>query len=193
MSARHKCLIYEGSPSRHLEAVAACIKRQLNENYRCLYLNSEPMVAGLRSYLAALGVDVDEECTRTSLVLSSGTKHLGRNSVFNVERMLRFLEEALVRALRDNFIGLFASGDMTWEFGPRKNFSKLFEYEWRLERFFREHPQVIGVCQYHIDTLPREAVRAGAILHETIFVDETLTVPNPNYIGNSKSPAQVQG
>lgn len=192
MSVRHQCLVYEGSPSRHLEAIAACIKRRLDENYRCLYLNSKPMVAGLRSYLAALGVDVAEECARTSLVLSSDASHLGRSGVFNIDRMLRLLETALDEALRDNFSGLFASGDMTWEFGPRKDYSKLLEYEWRLERLFREHPQLAAVCQYHIDTLPREALRTGTIFHETIFVDETLCVPNPNYIQNAGLAARFK-
>ncbi len=56
--ARHQCLIYEGSPSRQLPALAAVIKRKLDEGHRCLYLNSRPMVAGMRSYLAAIDIDV---------------------------------------------------------------------------------------------------------------------------------------
>jgi len=145
-------------------------------------MNSEAMVAALSSYLTATGVDVDEELSRTSLVLSTETKQLARNGLFDTDRMLRRLEQALDEALRDNFDGLFASGDMAWEFGPKKDFSRLLEYEWRLEQFFREHPQFAALCQYHVDTLPKEVLRAGAITHEMIFVNEALSVPNPNYI-----------
>jgi hypothetical protein len=148
-------------------------------------MNNEPMIDPLRSYLSAIGVDVEKECGRTSLMISSEPKHLGRYGVFNPERMLRHVEQALDHALRNNFCGLFVLGDMTWEFGPRKNFSKLLEYEWRVERLFRERPQLTAICQYHVDTLPQEALRTGAIAHEMILVNEKLSVPNPNYIGSS--------
>ena len=146
-------------------------------------MNYEPMVAALGSHLAAIGVDAADECRKTRLVLISNPKHLGRNQVFNIERLFQSFQQMLDDALQDHFSGLFGSGDMAWEFGPKKDFSKLFEYEWRMERFFRERPQVAGICQYHADTLPQEALRTAAIAHETIFVDETISVPNPNYIG----------
>jgi len=59
--SRHQCLIYEGSPARHLPALVSVIQQKLKEDNRCLYLNSPPMVAGLRSYLFAAGVDVPKE------------------------------------------------------------------------------------------------------------------------------------
>ena len=34
------------------------------------------------------------------------------------------------RALDDGYSGLWATGDMSWEFGPAKDFSMLLEYEW---------------------------------------------------------------
>ncbi len=36
---------------------------------------------------------------------------------FDVPMMLANLEEALDQALRDGYKGLWATGDMTWEFG----------------------------------------------------------------------------
>jgi MEDS: MEthanogen/methylotroph, DcmR Sensory domain len=104
---------------------------------------------------------------------------------------LSYIEKTLDQALRDSFSGLWASGDMALEFGPKKDFSRLLEYEWQLERFFREHPQLVAVCQYHVDALPREALRTGAIVHETIFVNETLSVPNPKYIGRTSNQVQT--
>jgi hypothetical protein len=73
---RHQCLIYEGSPSQHLPALAATLKQKLDDNYRCLYLNSPVMVAGLRSCLAARGLDVFHHTSKGSLVLSSERHHL---------------------------------------------------------------------------------------------------------------------
>lgn len=178
--SRHQCLVYSGSPSRHLRPLAAMTRTMLSRGNRCLYLNSKPMVAGFRSYLGAEGVDVEEAVGKEALILSQDQGHLV-DGAFNIEAMFRTLELTLNRALADGFTGLWASGDMTWEFGPRKDFSTLLEYEWRLEDFLREHPQMSGICQYHSDTLPQEAMRAAVRTHQSIFVNETLSMVNPHY------------
>ena len=43
---------------------------KLEQNFRCLHLNSERLFAELRSYLAAIGVDVAHEVSKGSLVYS---------------------------------------------------------------------------------------------------------------------------
>ena len=120
-SLRHQCLIYEGSPTAHLPVLVSLIRHKLNENHRCLYLNSPPMVAGLRSFLLAAGVDVPHEIMKGSLVLSSATGHL-LNGRFDVDHMLSMLNQAVDQALDAGYKGLWATGDMSWEFGPEKTF-----------------------------------------------------------------------
>lgn len=178
---RHQCLIYDGAPSRHLPMLAAIMRQKLEQGLRCLYLNSIPMVAGMRSYLAAAGVDVAQEARDGSLVLSSGQSHLIDGMRFVPEGMIAGLKIALNQALDDGYAGLWATGDMTWELGPEKDFSKLLEYEWRLEEFFRTHPEISGICQYHAETLPRTAVRTGLYSHPGLFVSHTLSLINPHY------------
>ena len=95
--SRHQCLIYEGSPSRQLPALVSVIQEKLRQNNRCLYLNSPPMVAGLRSYLFAAGVDVPKEVMKGRLVLSSENTHL-ENGTFDVDRMLKMLSAAVIEA-----------------------------------------------------------------------------------------------
>lgn len=178
---RHQCLIYEGSPSQHLPALAATLKVRLDDNHRCLYLNSPVMVAGLRSHLAAKGLDVFHHESKGSLVLSSD-RHCLFEGCFDVNRMLATLEDALTSSMNDGYAGLWATGDMTWEFGPEKDFTKLLEYETRLEEFFQQHPTIGGICQYHADTLPREALQVGILKHPAFFVNETLSRINPHYL-----------
>jgi MEDS: MEthanogen/methylotroph, DcmR Sensory domain len=179
--ARHQCLIYEGAPSRHLPTLATVVSEKLRQNYRCLYLHSLPMVAGMCSYLAAAGVDVAYETARTSLILSSEPEHL-ENGRFDVDRMIQSLQDSVDRALQDGYEGLWATGDITWEFGSERDFSRLIEYEWRLEELFRQRRQLGGICQYHTDTLPHEVVRSGLHTHPQLFISETLTLINPDYL-----------
>ena len=178
--SRHQCLIYKGSPAQHLPALATVIRDKLHERHRCLYLDSPPMVAGMRSYLAAAGVDVAGEVGKGSLMLSSDRPHLV-NGHFDAEHMLRALEDAVNQALSEGYVGLWATGDMTWETGAKKEMSKLLEYEWKLEGLFRRQPCLSGICQYHADTMPRNAVREGLLTHQSIFMNETLSRLNPHY------------
>ena len=157
------------------------MRQKLDEGYRCLYLDSPPMVAGMRSYLAAAGVNVMSSVENGSLVLSSDQGHLS-NGIFDADSMVSQLEAAVNQALSDGYRGLWATGDMTWEFGSKKELSKLLEYEWRLEDLFRRQPCLSGICQYHVDTLPRDAVRAGFLAHQTSFVNDTLSRMNPYYV-----------
>ena len=179
--SRHQCLIYSGPPSQQLPALAAVIKRKLDEGYRCLYLNSRPMVSGVRSYLAAMGIDVESEVTKRRLVLSSETI-ASADGGFDSDMMLEKLEDALDQALSDGYKGLWATGDMTWEFGSEKNLAKLMDYEYRLEELMHERQELCGICQYHQDTLPREVTRNALLTHRTLFINETLSRVNPDYV-----------
>jgi hypothetical protein len=178
---RHQCLIYNGPPSRYLGALAALIVEKRRQHYRCFYLNSRPMIAGLRSYLAAAGMDVLEEIANGSLILTSEQSHL-REGQFDLDSMIESLRDLLDEARDEGYAGLWASGDMAWEFGPKKDFSQLLEYEWRLEELFRERADLCGVCQYLAGTLPQECLREGLIAHPTLFVSETLSRINPHYL-----------
>jgi hypothetical protein len=180
LEPRHQCLIYEGAPSQKLHILAVMLQRKLNEGYRCLYLNSAPMVAGMRSTLAAIGIDVSYEIAKARLVLSSEPVSSGRE--FNSKVMLVKLEDSLNQALDDGYKGLWATGDMTWEFGPEKNFSKLLEYERGLEELFKHRKELCGVCQYHRDTLPPEVMRQSLLTHPAIVINNTLSRINPHYL-----------
>lgn len=192
-AVRHRCLIYDGAPSGKLPLLAALIKGKLEEGYRCLYLNSLPMVAGIGSVLASIGIDVVKEIESGSLVLSSEPVLV--EGQFDIDSMLAKLEGAIDQALKDGYKGLWASGDMTWEFGAHSNFSKLMEYELRLDNLFHQRKELHGVCQYHIDTLPKNVLREGLVAHNEVIISETVCKVNPDYLKHTwpldKATSQV--
>jgi MEDS: MEthanogen/methylotroph, DcmR Sensory domain len=195
---RHQCLIYEGSPAKHLRGLASTLIENLKKNRRCLYLNNPIMVALMRSYLAAAGLELTRELERGALVLSSGQGHLV-DGQFDGDRMLAMLNNSVNEALRDGFSGLWATGDMTWEFGNEKSFVKLLDYERGLEELFEKHISLSGVCQYHVDTLPVGVVEQGLHIHKSVYVNEILSRINPHFLSHeslagrsARSPAQVR-
>lgn len=189
-SPRHQCLIYHGSPAPHLQTLSALIQQKLKDNNCCLYLNSPPMVAGMRSCLAAAGTDVPNEIMKGRLVLSSDETHLV-NGRFDIDRMLGMLKNGLDQALNGGYQGLFATGDLSREFGPEQDFSQLLEYEWRLEEFFHANPALSGICQYHADTLPPKVLRQGLLTHPSIYINTTLSRLNPHYVERNSFTART--
>jgi hypothetical protein len=178
---RHQCLIYRGAPSLQLASLALHIRRRLAENYRCVYFNSPAMVDGIRAYLTSSGLDVSAAVVEGRLILSSGHDHLVDDG-FDPEHMLTLLKEAHDKALADGYAGLFATGDMAWEFGPARDFTRLEEYERALDQFLAAHPTMCGVCQYHADVLPGEALQTGLMVHPGIYEDESRSRVNPRYL-----------
>jgi len=164
----------------HLRVIATAFAERLQANERCLYLNSPTMIAGLRSYLAATGTDVAGSVARKQLLLSS-EQQTSQSGDFDVDATLAKLEGLLREAITDGYVGLFASGDMLWEFGSERNLDKLLTYEVRLENMLRENPGLHGICQYHRDVLPASVVRAALYTHQTVYLNDTLARINPHY------------
>jgi hypothetical protein len=184
---RHQGFMYQGSPSGHIPMIAAVVKARLEQKNRCLYFDSKPMVAGLRSHLAQIGVDVAGETAKNSLILSAHLGHLSDDQTFDVDRMMATLEDALKQTLRDGYVGLWASGEVAWEFGPKADFGQLVEYEMRLEDFICNHAEISGICQYHAGVLPPDAMQAGQDMHPSIFINETESRLNPAYTGRNRA------
>lgn len=153
---------------------------RLKAGHRCLYLNSPAMVAGMRSHLAAEGLDTIAEVARGALILSSDQGHLVSGK-FDIDRMLHLLEAAMKQAVTDGHVGLWAAGDMTWEFGNEGNLEKLLEYERRLDAFLQLHPTLSGICLYHRDTLPAHAIETALTTHPALYVNATLSQLNWRY------------
>jgi hypothetical protein len=171
---RHQCLIYSGSRTRQLAALAGALVAHLKANYRCLYLNAPEMIEGMRAYLTSAGINVTEEIFKKRLILSCDQSHL-REGVFDHHFMIEQIKSMCAQSVADGHAGLWASGDMGWEIGPAQDFSKLVEYERALEGVFASHPMLRGVCQYHVDMLPPGVPEIGAMTHPARFVTETLS------------------
>lgn len=176
-------MIYEGSPAKYLPGLTALIVEKLKEHNRCLYLNTPAMVASIRSYLAAAGLDVAEAIRKGALVLSSDQGHL-INGRFDPSSMLDMLKDAVNDALSDGYKGLWATGDMTWELGDKKNFPKVLEYEFGLEKLFQTLPALSGICQYHTDTLPADVVEQALYTHRAVYISPNLSSVSPYYISS---------
>jgi signal transduction histidine kinase len=178
--SRHKCLIYDGDPSEQLPVVIPFLSAGLRNNWRCFYVGSPVMVQMVDSALTAHGVDTAGEVQLRSLILSSDQSHLV-DGKFEPQKMVDMLCGLVDEAVEDGLEGLCATGDMLWELGETKNFERLLEYEALLEEVFRCKP-LRGICQYHRNMVPAQAVRNALIAHRSVYIGEQLNSDNFFYI-----------
>lgn len=163
-----------------MHGLATLAKDKLSSNNRCLYVNSPAMVEEMQFYLAAAGVDVAQAVRKGALVLSSDQSHLV-NDRFDIDRMLGILADAVSQALNDGYSGLWATGDISWEFANEKNFAKLLEYEYLLEDLFEKQPAFSGLCQFHTKDLPADAIQWALCTHRAVYITEEVSKLNPYY------------
>lgn len=178
--SRHKCLIYDGQPSEQLPVVVPLLMEGLHENWRCLYLGSPDAVDMVDTALARKGVNTSREKQRSALLLTSDRSHLV-DGKFEPNAMIDGLCEAVDQAVKDGFQGLCATGDMRWELGADENFGRLLEYEAELEKVFREKP-LWGICQYHRDMVPADAIRDALVTHRAAYLGDRLNRDNVFYV-----------
>jgi hypothetical protein len=95
--------------------------------------------------------------------------------------MIELLRVAVEQSIRDGYVGLWATGDMAWEFGSERNLGKLFDYERKLEQLMQIQPALSGVCQYHRDTLPDQALHIAVEGHKALYLNSMLSRLNPEY------------
>ena len=179
--ARHMCMIYQGRPTSLLPRIVPLIIDRIEKNDRVLVLGNPSMVEGAKRSLSYAGLDVEQELGKATLMFSS-ERPLLKNGCFDPIKMLKDLAAAVDKSVRDGYQGLWASGDMTWEFGDERNLKKLLEYEWELEKLLQRKPALSGIFQYHQSTLPLHVLGDALLTQPATYLNHTLHRVNPFFI-----------
>jgi signal transduction histidine kinase len=186
-ATRHRCLVYEGSPSEQLPVIAPLLEDSLREGLRCLYLGPPAALDLMAGALWERGVNVSAEAARGALVMSAARDHLdGRG--FDPAALAAGLERLVDQAVADGFTGLCATGDMAWELGEDADWRRLLEYETLLDGVFARKP-LRGICQYRRDGLPAVAVGDALRSHRAVYLGQELQSQNPFYLPAEARPA----
>jgi hypothetical protein len=185
--SRHKCLIYDGNPLEQLPIVVPFLADALKRSRRAVYLGPPEMIAMVGSGLTLWGVDTTQEIRRDALLLSSNRSYLGGGR-FDPAEMVDTIRRLVAKALADGFQGVAASGDMMWELGSEQNFSRLLEYEWRLDELFSELP-LEGLCQYRRGAVPSGSLRHALLTHRSAYIGTALCKVNPFYLPPQRAAA----
>jgi signal transduction histidine kinase len=175
----HICLIYESQEERIAMPVPS-IRMGLDRGEKCVFIAPEKTVSDVNEALHAFGIDVDEAVKSGRLAVASQEDTYLRNGHFGPDKMIRFLADALERAIASGFSGLRVVGDMTWALAGDLGTGPLIEYEAKLNYFVRDHPIAV-TCQYDRNRFSPEVI-LNMIRTHPIVIYGNFVCSNPYYV-----------
>jgi hypothetical protein len=152
----HVCFLY-----RRDDALQRMLARFVDEGFamgdQCVCVESNAVHARLRSDLQSLGIDVEKELARGSLVFLSGRDTYFENGEFNPQRLLNRLSGLMDQSLQAGFNGLRVAGEIPLASGDPVFEKQLIEYERQSDAYFAER-KAIGFCHFRVDSLPHKTM-----------------------------------
>jgi signal transduction histidine kinase len=167
----HCCLLFS-SEQDQLEVTVPFLALGIERGERSLYVGDPGSVERVREGCKSFGLDVAGEVTRGRLVLDSRRDFLEKDQ-FVTDRMLGFLQQAYDETLGQGYAALRAAGDVSWQVGPRSDFSDIVYYEALLDLFFLGK-RMVGMCEYPRDRVPEEVLAGILDTHRTALFDRTV-------------------
>ena len=166
----HICAVYE-TENEQLATAAEYLADGLRAGERVFYVAESPAaVKRFRAALTRCGVNAAAKAKQGALVESTHADAHLVDGRFDVERMMRLLNEAVESALNDGFAGLRTCGDMSWLLQKPAGAESVVEYEALLNQFF-EGIRGAGMCQYDRRRLPPHFVDHALATHSSAIVE----------------------
>lgn len=149
---RHVSLHY-GSPDELWRLFRPYLRHHLGLGRPVLYIHPEGARAEVLERLVGEGFEPDELQARGLLRLLTPSEGYLRSGSFHPERMIDFMESALLdwRA-RGHSAGLL-SGEMSWCLSGAAGCEGMIPYEERLNGLLVRYPEVTIVCHYDVHRL----------------------------------------
>lgn len=170
---RHVCLHYSDA-----DELWRLFKPYVVEHLRLrapiLYIHEENAREAVMSRIRLEGYDPEELSKAGLLRLLVPSDGYLRASTFVPERMVDFMEAAILAFRASGHEKVLISGEMSWYLKGTPGVERMIEYEALLNRLLARHPQVTIVCQYDTHRLDG-AVTLGALCsHAHVQLNDRL-------------------
>lgn len=164
----HLCCIYS-TDEEHKALLTPFLKVGLENNEKVLYIMDENTSETLKGYLSDAGVDVNSYLKTGQLELLNVDESYMKNGVFNPDEMIKTLESGTEKALKEGYTALRVTGEMSWAMKDQPGSERLFEYENKLNEFFKKH-KALAICQYDTRFFPAETLLDVLISHPIAII-----------------------
>jgi chemotaxis family two-component system sensor kinase Cph1 len=161
----HAALFYRTNAER-LNIVIPFIAIGLERNEQCLYITEDNITTDIYRKLQEFGVDVVKAQEKGALSVVTKHETYLRHGVFQPEKMIVELCEAVDSAVNAGFTGLRAAGELSWALDLPSALALMITYEEALEERF--YSKFAALCQYDESRFPTHLVERMKQLHPVV-------------------------
>jgi hypothetical protein len=169
----HVCLLHRSEDALQ-EILAHYVIEGLTKGEQCVCVEAIRVKERLCCDLRSLGVDLEKEIARGSLLFLSEEEVYFRGGEFDPQGLVKQLSESINRSLEEGFSGFRISGEISRASGDAMIQKRVIDYETRVDQYFTGK-KAIGFCHYRFDAFP-EAMLDSVIDAHGLHVVESLRV-----------------
>ena len=166
---RHICLFYL-NPDEQWQLLRPYILEFLTAGLPVVYVQDSAPPSRLLEVLRAEGLPLEELIARGLLRLLPPAQTSLLGGSFDVQRMLSFLEAAILGALAAGYTRILIIGEMTWSLDIGLNAEQLKTFEALVNPIAEKYPAATLVCQYDLRRFDGPGVLDALLTHPSVHI-----------------------
>jgi len=166
---RHICLFFVNRDEQW-QMMRPYLVEHLGAGVPVLYIQDSTPAERLMELLHAEGFPVDDLIARGLLRILPPEEAYLLTGRFDAQRMLAFMESAILGALAAGYDRVFLTGEMTWSLQNAPGAEGMMHYEALLNPIVDKYPGVTIVCQYDLKRFDGPSVLDALLTHPSVHV-----------------------
>jgi len=166
---RHICLFFVNQDEQW-QMMRPYLLEHLGTGVPVLYIQDGTPAGRLKELLYAEGLAVDDLIARGLLQILPPEEAYLLTGRFDAQRMIAFMESAILGSLAAGYDRVFLTGEMTWSLPNAPGAEGMMHYEALLNPVVDKYPGVTIVCQYDLRRFDGPSVLAALLTHPSVHV-----------------------
>ena len=166
---RHICLFFVNRDEQW-QMMRTYLLEHLGAGVPVLYIQDSTPPERLMELLRAEGLPADDLVTGGLLRILKPEEAYLLTGRFDAQRMLAFMESAILGALAAGYNRVFLTGEMTWSLPNAPGAESMMQYETLLNPLVDRYPGVTIVCQYDLRRFDGPSVLDALLTHPSVHV-----------------------
>ena len=166
---RHICMFF-ANQEEQWQMMHPYILENLRSGVPVLYIQDSTPPERLKELLRAEGFPVDDLISRGLLKILPPEEAYLLTGRFDAQRMLAFIESAILGAYAAGHDRVLLTGEMTWSLPDTPGAESMMQYEALLNPLVDKYPGVTIVCQYDLKRFDGPSVLEALLTHPSVHV-----------------------
>jgi len=139
-----------------------------------LYIQDSTPPEQLKTWFSEGGLDVDSLLANQLLRILPPNQAYLLTGQFDTQRMLAFMESAILAAVAAGHARVLLTGEMTWSLSGPPGAAQMMTYEALLNPVVEKYPEVTIICQYDLKRFNSASVLDALLTHPSAHLPSGL-------------------